>query len=164
MRYIRKTSQIAWLLGLTAMLAACPHAQAGKPQTIERERNQANAETMNEVARESDSHQGRRPALFKALIATTPCDAHLVRVIQPCRDLGNAGRQVAAGTQNGAYSLAEDERPKVSAWLGPLDDRRFVYWSPPQTSLRRERNERQEEPLDNRRRDELTRRNGQVGP
>jgi hypothetical protein len=163
MRYIRKTSRIAWLLGLNALLAACPSAQAEELQAIERERSQTYAETTNEVAWETDSPEGRRPGLDKALIAT-PCDAHLVQLIQPCGGLGNAGRQVVAGTQNGAYSLGGDESAKVSAWLGPLDDRRFAYWSPPQTSLRRERGERHEEPFDKRRRDELTRRNEhQVG-
>jgi hypothetical protein len=165
MRYIRKTSRIAWLLGLTALLAACLSAQAEEPQTIERERSLTHAETTNEVAWETDSPQGRRPGLVKALIATTPCDAHVVQLIPPCRDLGNARGRMVAGTQNGAYSLGDYESAKLSAWLGPLDDRRFVYWSPPQTSVRRERNERQEEPFDKRRRDEQTGRNGyQVGP
>jgi len=164
MRYIRKTSRIAWLLGLTALLAACPSAQAEEPQAIDRERGQTYAETTNEVVWEIDSPQGPRPGLDKALIATTPCDAHLVQLIQPCWDLGNVGRRMVAGTPNGAYSLGDDECAEVSAWLGPLDDRRFVYWSPPQTSLRRERGERHEEPFDKRRRDELTRRNEhQVG-
>ena len=120
MRYFRKTSRIAWLLGLTALLAACSSLEAKELEG--------------------------------------PCDAYLVKVVQPCLDFGLTSRLGLDLAPSAADThAAEAVDAKVSAWLGPLDDRRYVYWSPPQTNVRRERSARQEEPLDNRRR-ELTRR------
>lgn len=119
MRYFRKTSRIAWLLGLTALLAACSGVKATELEA--------------------------------------PCDPYLVR---PCLNFELVNRTGLNPTPIPAYTLAaKDVDAKVSAWLGPLDDRRYGYWSSPQTNVRRERSARQEEPLDSRRRNEPTRRN-----
>jgi hypothetical protein len=118
MKYFRKTSRIAWVLGLTALLAAC--------------------------------------SSVKTTELMTPCDACLVG---PCLDFGLVNRMGPNMWPIPAYTLAaEGVDAKVSAWLGPLDDRRYIYWSSPQTNVRRERSARQEEPLDSRRRHEPTRR------
>ncbi len=118
MRYFRKTSRIAWLLGLTALLAAC--------------------------------------SSVKATELEAPCDAYLVRPRLDCGLVNHIGLNM--GPIPAYAHAAEDVDAKVSAWLGPLDDRRYVYWSSPQTNVRRERSARQEEPLDSRRRNEPTRR------
>jgi len=124
MKYFRKTSRIAWLLGLTALLVACSSVQAREA--------------------ERPDHANRAYASQSTI---------------PDWLGGNSwwpqtSRMAPIPAPRSADTFSVDEvDAKVSAWLGPLDDRRFVYWSPSQTNLRRERSARQEEPLDKRRRD-----------
>jgi hypothetical protein len=126
MRYFRRPSRIAWL-GLAALLTAC----SGFPLLA----NHFDKETS-----------GPQMALISedAFVRLAPCEASLTPAFHLCADPNSLTRTATTLTLEGAYlPRLEPVRAKMHAWISPLDERRYVCWSRPQTSVRRERNQRQ---------------------
>lgn len=125
MRYFRRPSRIAWL-GLAALLSACS--------------------SFPLQARHSDNETAGVQMAFisDAFTRFAPCAATFTPAVQLCGDLNSATRAATTLVLDGAYlPRLEPVRAKMHAWISPLDERRYVYWSRPQTSLRRERSQRQ---------------------
>lgn len=124
MRYFRRPSRIVWL-GLAALLTACS--------------------SFPLLANHSDKGtSGAQMALIsEAFVQLAPCAPTFTSAVQLCGDLNSASLTATTLTLDGAYlPRLEPVRARMHAWISPLDERRYVYWSRPQTSVRRERHQR----------------------
>jgi hypothetical protein len=103
--HLRKTSRIAWLFGLAALLAACSGIPLKEREPAERARIESYVgQPLRHFTWFGRFDGWKAVSRDEALIWTTPSKAYLVKVESPCEDLRFASRIGLTSTLNSVYS------------------------------------------------------------
>lgn len=103
--HLRRTSRVAWLFGLAALLTACSGIPLKEREAAERARIESYAgEPLRHFTWFGRFDGWKALSRDEALIWTTPAKAYLIKIEAPCEDLRFATRIGLTSTLNSVYS------------------------------------------------------------